>query len=1092
MQQAVAAVAIAALLPVPVRAAPMASTSFSVPVSALSGGGAAGIGLAGGVVGATIGQAAPPGRTIGGAVTNAGGVWPAFRLAAPATPATVTPTPTALPTRTATLPTVGGSTPTRTRTPTPIVTGGATPTGTAAPPLTPTRTPTGGITASPTSSPTAAPTEIAGFYGRGDANCTVTLSAADVTGTVRGVTGQSACQNDDCDRDGQVTAADVDCAARCLFGECPIPPYAPQIAAVLPHSAAGIVPLSVVRVVGTNFGSGERLRRVIVGGVAAEFIDAPSATEWLVVVPELPPGNVDVVVFNGDLASAPFAITVVALVPIGALDTFEGALDMLDSLLVQFLTLDLDSLYGQSAAAVRTTVMDFRQQLGAQRAALQTDPGYTAEKRAILDALFDGVGLPDMLRAALDAFTAAAAQTAGRGGTAALAPTVITRIVGQTTRVMATQLVRVAPAVELPALASVGAALGIVAAVVAVAVVAADTPIITKIIPGLARPGEVVEIEGQGFGALPPLPSLLVKTKGGTIAVPALGSSGGLLQYPFPAAVGVCGRVDLALQRLLKTSNTVTVGVQPVLKELLNTSAVPGAEVTLRASGAVGCPDLAWTAEFPYLVNSQPVLRELSFLTDVGVDFLRLTVPELLPPATYGVRLKVGDLESAEQLPLRVANPIEDLEIKCFTGVEDRLERLVLPPGQPAEGVCMTYPRPLGTRFPHPRLTSFYWSSSPPAIVVLEYPGMVANVKAVSVGEARITVELFVSGPDGRPYSLARSDVGYQMRVEEAPPPTLAPSLTPTATPLGDVLGYVGMTSVDQPLQVLDATHQRVVGSIPLRATGVATDLVVSHDRARAYVLRSAAPLMFVDVLDLRTHAALAAIPVCAGAAKAALRSDDAFLYVACRGEHRVELIRTATNTSEGTIEFDLGDRPKFVAVAPAGDRAYVILDPNDDIAIIDTNSQQSIRRISGFSGSNAAVAFSPNGSLFYVLSLHAVTVYHAQGDFAAQIGIENHGSLEPIDIVVTPNGLRAYASITDPVGAGRVIAIDLATKQVVKVLDFTKPAFHLALTPDGSMLFVTGRVSGTKIQVIATTTDTVVNQIDLPRAGAIAIVNAP
>src|SRR5438309_1751298 len=82
------------------------------------------------------------------------------------------------------------------------------------------------------------------FFARGDATCNLALSASDVVAELQALGGTSVCHNDDCDRDGSLTAADVHCTASCVFGECDIPSTAPQVGAVSADSAPNIVPLS--------------------------------------------------------------------------------------------------------------------------------------------------------------------------------------------------------------------------------------------------------------------------------------------------------------------------------------------------------------------------------------------------------------------------------------------------------------------------------------------------------------------------------------------------------------------------------------------------------------------------------------------------------------------------------------------------------------------------------------------------------------------------------------------------------------------------------------------------------------------------------
>ena len=130
-----------------------------------------------------------------------------------------------------------------------------------------------------------------GLYSRGDANCDVTHSAADVVAEVRALGGASVCSNDDSDRDGTVTAADAVCAAGCLFGPCPIPPSAPHVTTVAPDSAPTIAPFTAIRVTGANLGSEDGLKRVTIGGREAVVADVIDANTVEVVVPgDVPPG----------------------------------------------------------------------------------------------------------------------------------------------------------------------------------------------------------------------------------------------------------------------------------------------------------------------------------------------------------------------------------------------------------------------------------------------------------------------------------------------------------------------------------------------------------------------------------------------------------------------------------------------------------------------------------------------------------------------------------------------------------------------------------------------------------------------------------
>ncbi len=314
---------------------------------------------------------------------------------------------------------------------------------------------------------------------------------------------------------------------------------------------------------------------------------------------------------------------------------------------------------------------------------------------------------------------------------------------------------------------------------------------------------------------------------------------------------------------------------------------------------------------------------------------------------------------------------------------------------------------------------------------------------------------------------------------------------TPTRPPAGNALAYIGLGAVKNELQVVDTSTNQVVDVIPLVAAGSVRDVEVTADGRLVYakVDRSTA---FVDVLDAVTRQPLVSIPVCRNTTsfEIALRRDGAFLYVACFDD-RIDVIRTATNAVETSIS--LRDGPRFVAMAPLGALAYAILSGDNDNVIIDNATHAVLRTIDGFDLGDAAAAFSPDGTLAYVLQTHAVTIRTAAtGAFVAQIHIDNPDSLSPADLVVTPNGRKAYASFYDPSKRGRLIAMDIVARQVLKVLEFQQPTWRLALTPDGGRLYATGRVARTAVQVLSTTTDAVVDAIALPEAGGIAIAPAP
>ena len=289
---------------------------------------------------------------------------------------------------------------TPTRSPTPV--------GTSPSPAT--STPTSEATATRTPFPTPSG-PLQGSFGRGDSDCSLTIAAADVTSAIRALAGESRCGNDDCDRDGVVSADDADCAARCIFGGCPVPDDAPRVVAVVPESALEVSPFSVARIVGESFGDDVAGKAVTIGNRFAEVVAYAAPEELLVIVPEVEPGPVEVVVLDGDVASAGFTTTIAPRGPVGEPDAFRDLLDLLDLAADAILGLDLEAIYDGNGAVVRREVEAFRDAFPAQIAALLDDPGFTAELESELDLLVDASGVPEMLADAVDALSEPPAAT---------------------------------------------------------------------------------------------------------------------------------------------------------------------------------------------------------------------------------------------------------------------------------------------------------------------------------------------------------------------------------------------------------------------------------------------------------------------------------------------------------------------------------------------------------------------------------------------------------------------------------------------------------------------------------------------------------
>lgn len=618
----------------------------------------------------------------------------------------------------------------------------------------------------------AAPAQI--VYPRGDADCSARLSAVDLTAAVRGAGGSSVCGNDDCDRDGAVTPADLTCTVDCLFGTCPTPPNAPRVTGVAPQSAPSIVPLSVISVSVDNLGSSDRLKRVMIGDAEAEIVGTANPNTFLVLVPNIEPGATSVIVDDGDLAGFPFPITVAAPVPVGAPDTLDSSLDLVHQVLVGLESLNLEQVYGDDAEAVRSELVRVRSALAVERARLAADPTFTQPLRAQLDAAFDSSGLPERLRqllADINAIGSGGAAAGAEGGGAAIDPFTLIAI--------ASTLIA-----SIAGLAAGGLALGAATAIASVLVNVAATlglgaagvvppPKINHaefesrsgslVLNFKAVEGGVVAIFGERLAAT----SVVMSTLRNEIVLAPEASGSGFVQGRIPSGVyGVCGSAAFFVRQTVPPfleSNQLRYNVLPELEQILGPDpAKPGNHLRLAVRGVAGCDATAG-----FHGTSRTVPAPLEYLTNI-VSFA--TVPGL-EPGNYQVDLAVGGQTTSPPLPLQIMSPITELRVSCAES------DLLVNPGPPFKTICTAEPLPAGV-LPID-LQSFRWTSSDTGIVSIREMSPVegkgqATVTAVAPGTANVSATV--------PILNVKSN-DFPITVRDVDPPSVTLSAPSTADP---------------------------------------------------------------------------------------------------------------------------------------------------------------------------------------------------------------------------------------------------------------------------------------------------------------------
>ena len=187
----------------------------------------------------------------------------------------------------------------------------------------------------------------------------------------------------------------------------------------------------------------------------------------------------------------------------------------------------------------------------------------------------------------------------------------------------------------------------------------------------------------------------------------------------------------------------------------------------------------------------------------------------------------------------------------------------------------------------------------------------------------------------------------------------------------------------------------------------------------------------------------------------------------------------TVANAPQTTIT--VGTNPVAVAVTGVnGSRAYVSNYSDNTVSVIDTNTNTVIKTIS-VGSSPRALAASPNGTRVYVANQNANTVSVIDTNtnmvvntIAVPVEQPGIGRFSYVhDVAVSPDGKHVYVTGTAGSGFtstdGTVSVIDTTTHAVSGPYRAAPAATGIAVSPDGSRLYVATELWNSNITVMDT-----------------------
>jgi len=328
---------------------------------------------------------------------------------------------------------------------------------------------------------------------------------------------------------------------------------------------------------------------------------------------------------------------------------------------------------------------------------------------------------------------------------------------------------------------------------------------------------------------------------------------------------------------------------------------------------------------------------------------------------------------------------------------------------------------------------------------------------------------------------------------------------TITAT-LGNVAGSTGLTvtakspyayigsvvSANCCLDALDTSTNQVVKSIPV--TALNEPFGISPDQSRIYLADNVNNL--VNVVDTTTNTLVTAIPVGSGATAVAIAPNGLSGYVADYGDTNVSVFSVATNSVVKTVP--IGFAADWLTVTPDGAFVYVASTVDNRVAVINasTNTLSSTFTIAPPAGQPSAAClggptFNPAGTLGYILQTcstttpGSVTVFSVPNNVTVATILV--GTL-PYDLALTPDGSRLY--VVNAV-SNNVSVIDTASNTVIATVAVGNAPQSIAVTPDGTLVYVANAKDST-LSLIQTSTNTVTATVPLTIPFGIVMASPP
>ena len=304
-----------------------------------------------------------------------------------------------------------------------------------------------------------------------------------------------------------------------------------------------------------------------------------------------------------------------------------------------------------------------------------------------------------------------------------------------------------------------------------------------------------------------------------------------------------------------------------------------------------------------------------------------------------------------------------------------------------------------------------------------------------------------------------------------------------TVTPLPTAYAYIPHTveptfGFNDTLSVINTSTNKIISSIITAYNPTA--IAVSHDGGKVYVTTDNSYNLFV--INTATNTPVATIPITGGNPNGiALSPDGTKIYVGVLYLTEGSILVIDTKTYAKIALIPVGSIPQGIVVSPDGAFVYVANGLSYTVSVISTATNTVTATITGFSAPNGVV-ISHDGTRLYVSNSGeltpnpAVNTVSVVNTVTGQIIDNISVGTEPAGLCISSDDSRVY--VTNEL-SNTVSVINTVNNTVISTIPVGTYPSALSITPDGSSAYVLNSQSN-NISLISTATNTVTATIPL------------